>query len=218
MTDPMPDRCPAIEPGYGVLERCVFHVGHGGYHLASGAWPVDETTSRCTAAGAVTGGRCVLPGGHDEDDGTAHLFAGLSAPQPADEPVSVPPPDRTEFKLAELVLDPHHVPNEHGWGRIESANPVPPPVDALLELIDQLHTWAVTYSPTFAPVGNLVALRKRLDEGIGALYAAGVAEGRRQATEEARTAAQISTFLDTEEGQLHLRKLIRTGQIVLPHG
>lgn len=110
---------------------------------------------------------------------------GHLIPQPADEPVSVPPPvERTEFRLAELVLDPHHVPNEHGWGRIESASPVPPPVDALLKLVDQLHTWAVTYSPTFAPVGDLVALRKRLDEGARALWAAGVAEGRRQRDEE----------------------------------
>jgi len=45
--------------------------------------------------------------------------------------------ERREFRLAELVLDPRAVPNEHGWGRIESVTPPPadepvpvsPPVD-----------------------------------------------------------------------------------------
>ena len=61
MTDPMHDRCPALEPGTG--ERCVLYVKHvsdgSGVHVATGSWPVEaegtdeELTALVTDATAV---------------------------------------------------------------------------------------------------------------------------------------------------------------------
>ena len=61
MTDPMHDRCPALEPGTG--ERCVLYAKHisdrSGVHVATGSWPVEaegsdeELTALVTDAIAV---------------------------------------------------------------------------------------------------------------------------------------------------------------------
>lgn len=61
MTDPMHDRCPALEPGTG--ERCVLYAKHvsdrTGVHVATGSWPIEpegtdeELTALVTDAVAV---------------------------------------------------------------------------------------------------------------------------------------------------------------------
>lgn len=198
---------------------------------------------------------------------------------------------RGPMALHELVLDPQHEPNEHGWGRIESVTPqpagepvpVPPPVDALLNLVERFgdnrfdigrssatrdddepptiaeqraedealmavnaaltRLWAAgveegrrqrdaeIHANVFtsarlaaaeagfapAPESVTVSYERRASAYEQGIYDTGIAEGRRQATEErTEEAVRLDVSLNSPEYRTQLLKMIRNGQIVLP--
>jgi len=105
--------------------------------------------------------------------------------------------------------------------------PVSPPVDALEEILNLVEEVALARvkahaaanrddGPRAAQHGDRAkALRLAIAVAVEGVRAAGVEEGRRQATAEA---AQVSAYLDTPDGRRRLRELLRTGEIVLRGG
>lgn len=170
-------------------------IHHGNYTLARwilDRWPVEVSTPIASPAPHDDGCGCnivpqpaacsrVTP--HQRHEWWPNSFRqecpGVTAP--AGEVVSVPPPahvcDYVEPDGATHGVC--HLPGVHG-GRERAAEPapVPPPVDALLNLVDELHS-AVRDDDSNAidrARGNIVM-------AVRDMYAAGVADGRRQATD-----------------------------------
>lgn len=117
-------------------------------------------------------------------------------PQPADEPVSVPPPARPLTTGGIITNPPIVLVGEEGCAltmpvHADEPAPVPPPVDALLKLVDEYGEERCLIAEAR---GNAGDMRMHIDQAadylgeiqrkLNALYFAGVAEGRRQATEE----------------------------------
>lgn len=149
------------------------------------------------------------PEPHVVDDHCRDIYEA-PAVAPADEPVSVPPPGR-QLATGGIVANPPVLLVNEGAGCTLTVPPpaadrspsllasaagaygapadepasVPPPVDALLKLIAQYgqHTNEEAHGGENAGFFASGTYR-RIEIALDALWASGVAEGRRQATEE----------------------------------
>jgi len=79
--------------------------------------------------------------------------------------------------------------------------PVPPPVDALLKLINSYGRHALETGEGIDDAGASAGITwRQIKTAVPALYAAGVAEGRRQATEErTEKLAKVEQYLTSPE-------------------
>lgn len=210
MTDPMHDRCPALEPGTG--ERCVLYAKHtigdrSGVHVATGSWPVEaegtdeELTALVTDAikvGDVARRYARMYGGDantvhaaveaalyvldDRKPAADEVSTPLDSPAPADEPAPVPPP--VDALLTEDLTD-EALANVQHWHAI-----VHP------DMTDR-----GVYEPTRNPSGCdrvfcLTIVTECAAVAAPRWWAAGVEEGRRRDDE-----ASMQTLAERDEAQ-----------------